>query len=287
MVATGSYTGDGIDNRAIGGVGFQPDVVIIKGAANGRRTVARSSTMTGDQTKPLASVLPLVTDRIQSLDLDGFTIGTHAAVNTSGGTYHWVALKAAAGQLQVGSYTGNGTSQPITGIGFSPEYVVILGSYADNAIQRSATMTTPYRFDDPAAGANSLNSLDADGFTVGSHAQVNSSGITYHYIAWNVVPGVVAAGSYNGDGLDDRSITGVGFLPEYVIVKADADGASCHRGVHRPSSIATDSTLNFTIGANFANGIQTLEADGFQVGTDCTVNTGGTTYHYLALKDSP
>jgi len=285
MVATGTYTGDGIDDRAITGVGFRPDVVIIKGDTNGRSAVARSASMTGDQTKPLASGLSLVMNRIQSLDLDGFTIGTHAAVNTSGVTYRWIAFKAAAGELKVDSYIGNGTSQSITGMGFSPEFVVMLGSNANNAIHRSSTMTSPYRFDYTAAGADSLNSLDADGFSVGSHAQVNASGITYHYLAWNDVPGRVRVTSYTGDGLDDRSITGVGFLPEYVIIKADATGAACHRGVHRPSSISTDSTLNFTTGVNFANGIQALETDGFQLGMDCTVNTSGATYHYIAFND--
>ena len=284
-VATGTYTGDGIDNRAITGVGFQPDVVIVKGDTSATRAVARAATMTGDQTKPLTGVLSLVTNRIQSLDLDGFTIGTYAAVNTSGVTYRWIAFKAAAGELKVGSYTGNGTGQSITGIGFSPDYVAMLGSNADNAIHRSSTMTTAYRFNDPAAGVDSLNSLDADGFSVGSHAQVNASGITYHYLAWNVLPGKVAAGSYSGDGLDDRSITGVGFLPEYVIIKANATGAACDRGVHRPSSISTDSTLNFTTANSFANGIQTLQPDGFQLGTDCTVNTSGATYHYIAFND--
>lgn len=34
----------------------------------------------------------------------------------------------------------------------------------------------------------------------------------------------------------------------------------------------------------FANGIQTLEADGFQVGTDTTVNESGTTYAWVAFR---
>ena len=284
-VATGTYAGDGTDNRAITGVGFQPDVLVVTRDTSGEVAVVRSSTMTGDATKLLVGGNALLTNRIQSLDLDGFTIGTNGAINTSGVTYRWIAFKAAAGQLVTGSYTGNGTSQSITGMGFSPEFVVMLGSNANNAIHRSSTMTTPYRFDDPAAGADSLNSLDAGGFSVGSHAQVNASGITYHSLAWNDVPGRVRVTSYTGDGLDDRSITGVGFLPEYVIIKADATGASCHRGVHRPSSVSTDSTLNFTTGVSFANGIQLLEPDGFQLGTDCTVNTSGATYHYIAFND--
>jgi len=33
QMVTGTYTGDGADNRAITEVGFQPDVVIVKGDA--------------------------------------------------------------------------------------------------------------------------------------------------------------------------------------------------------------------------------------------------------------
>src|SRR3972149_3655857 len=43
--AQGTYTGDGIDDRDITGVGFQPDLVIIKGGSNS--AIWRSSTRAG------------------------------------------------------------------------------------------------------------------------------------------------------------------------------------------------------------------------------------------------
>ena len=46
---------------------------------------------------------------------------------------------------------------------------------------------------------------------------------------------------------------------------------------------STDSTLNFTGDLNFADGIQALESDGFQVGTDGQVNASGRTYHYIGF----
>ena len=77
--------------------------------------------------------------RIQSLDPSGFTVGTIAQVNGGGITYHWVAWKAAPGEMTVGTYTGNGAgSQSITGLGFSPDIVfVISGSGADRARAQS------------------------------------------------------------------------------------------------------------------------------------------------------
>jgi len=282
-MATGTYAGDGLDNRPITGVGFQADAVIIKRNTSGEVAVARTSTMTGDATKLLVGGSAVLTNRIQSLDADGFTVGTNGAVNTSGVTYYWIAFKAIAGRLKVASYTGNGTSQSITGAGFSPEYVIILGANANNATHRSSTMTGPFRFDENAAGADGLNSLNPDGFSVGSHAQVNASGITYHYLAWNVDGGTVNVGSYSGDGLDNRPITGVGFQPGFVIAKDNATGALCNRPVHHPSSLAGDNSLYFTTAAPFSDGIQALQADGFQVGTNCSVNTSGGTYHWMAF----
>jgi len=285
-IATGTYTGDGVDNRPITGVGFQPDAVIIKRNTSGEVAVARTSSMAGDATKLLVGGSAVLTNRIQSLDSDGFTVGTNGAVNTAAVTYYWVAFKAIAGRLKVASYTGNGTSQSITGVGFSPEYVIILGANANNAIHRSSTMTGPFRFDENAAGADSLNSLNADGFSVGSHAQVNASGIVYHYLAWNVDGAKVNVGSYSGNGADNRSITGVGFQPQYVITKAIEDvtpPTNNQPPVHRPSSLGADSTLHFTTTAAFANSIEALQADGFQVGTDPTVNTSGETYYWMAF----
>ena len=47
QMRTGSYVGDGLDNRRITGVGFQPAVVLIK-ADTGQNAVMRTSTMAGD-----------------------------------------------------------------------------------------------------------------------------------------------------------------------------------------------------------------------------------------------
>ena len=45
--ASGFYLGNNADDRAIGGVGFRPDVVIVKGNTN-QTAAVRTSTMSGD-----------------------------------------------------------------------------------------------------------------------------------------------------------------------------------------------------------------------------------------------
>src|SRR5688572_32232657 len=126
QVLTGSYTGDGTDGRQILGLGpgFVPDVVIVKGDT-AQTAVIRTSTMSGDLSKPVSGTA-LTANLIQSLDSHGFTLGDDARVNSNGVTYHWAAFKVATDRMVVGSYTGTGTAQSVSGFGFAPEYVIVL-----------------------------------------------------------------------------------------------------------------------------------------------------------------
>ena len=220
QMASGSYTGNAVDNRNITGLPFQPDVVILKAATN-QIGVMRTSTMSGDLAKPLVGATALTANLIQSLASDGFQLGNNAMVNANGVAYHWTAFKAASGVLKVGSYTGNGTTQAITGAGFSPEYVAVMAATNKDAVNRFSGMTNTFDFEDDKGIAARITSLDADGFSVGNNDRVNGSGATYHYVAFNEIAGVIDTGTYTGNATNDRSITGVGFQPNYVMVRAN------------------------------------------------------------------
>jgi hypothetical protein len=56
--------------------------------------------------------------------------------------------------------------------------------------------------------------------------------------------------------------------------------------VWRPFSAAGDRTLYWGATASTTDRIQALQADGFQVGTNAQVNTNGSTYYRLALRNS-
>ncbi len=284
-VATGTYTGNGVDNRAISNPGFQPDVIVVK-AETAQIGVMRTSTMTGDNAKALTGATALAANLVQSLTATGFTIGTDAKVNTNGTIYHWTAYKAGTGALKVGSYTGNGgASQAVTGAGFSPEYAAVLGANAQRATQRFSGMTRGFQFDADTGTTTRVTSLDADGFSVGNSAEVNTNAIVYHYIAFNDVDGAIDVGSYSGTGADNRNITGVGFQPDYVMLRS-GDTTTARLGRARPAALAGDNTLSFSNLANVANNVQALQSSGFQVGTDGAVNASGPTYHYIAFKNT-
>src|SRR5205809_152727 len=87
-----------------------------------------------------------------------------------------------------------------------------------------------------------------------------------------------ASGSYTGNGVDNRSITGVGFTPDYVVVMAEGS----KRAVQRSSAMTGDTSFQFDASGPTVNLIQAFNADGFQVGSDARVNTSGSAYHYVA-----
>jgi len=284
-VASGTYTGTSLDNRNITGMGFQPDAVIVKGNAL-QVAVMRTSTMSGDATKPLSGATALATDRIQALQSDGFQVGTNAQVNSLSTTYYWTAFKASAGHMALGTYTGTGANRSITGLGFSPEYLMVLSASANNAVQRMSAMTRTFRFDADTGTTTGVTSLDSDGFSLGTDSQVNGSGTTYHYAAFNQCSGDLSTSSYTGDGTSSRSVTGVGFQPGYVIVRAN-DTVTARAGVHRPAALTGASSLNFSAASNISNGITGLQSDGFLVGSNAATNTSGVAYDYVAFKDDP
>lgn len=281
-MATGSYTGDGADDRAIA-AGFQPDFVMVKDDQN-REAAARTSSMVGDLAKPMGTLTALQADVVQSLTATGFVIGTNNRVNQAGRTYHWAAFKANSQAMKVGTYTGNATGQSITGLGFSPELVILMGNNAQRSVLHFAGGRT-YRFDTGTSILSGVTSMDADGFTVGTALETNAATTAYHYVAFNDFANSIDVSSYAGDGTDNRNVTTPGFQPEYALIRAD-DNATGRPAVHRPAALAGDSTLLFAGSANVTNRIQALQATGFQVGNSGDVNASGVTYYSLAVRSS-
>jgi len=285
QVLSGSYVGNGSGPRPFAGLGFRPDVVVIKADSSNFRGVMRTTTMS--LSKEMVSSIAAAPGLVLSLDADGFTVSGDDRVNKGSVTYHWIASKAAAGESKVGSYTGNGApNRNLAGLGFLPALVVVIPESADPVYFRSTPMPAGLSFDlDNSIGdSNRIQALQADGFQVGSDNDVNRGGTTYHYAAWKAVPRKMAVGSYVGLGNDDLSITGVGFRPEYVVVKRDGL-LSSSAAAHKPFSTgpSTDGAMVFNAGANDSDWIQALEADGFEVGNHARVNNGGDTYYWLAF----
>ena len=286
QIAVGSYTGDGVDNRSITGVGFRPDLIIVKGGAN--VAMLRTRDVRGDSTSYIVGGSANSANMIQEIMNDGFQVGTGANVNTNGTTYYYVALRGNAAQtyFRTGRYYGDGLdNRNITGggLGFTPDIVHIKGDVAQQGALRHPSIAGDNctTLSNSTGSSNQIQNVQSGGFQIGTNARINNSGSEFFYFALKTYSGYIAAGSFTGDGTDDRSITGVGFTPDVVILK---NRATADAGVIRTSSMAGDLSASLTSTAPTTNLIQALLSDGFQVGSDVSVNGTGNAIDWIALK---
>jgi len=283
-VATGTYIGSEVSGRMISGLGFRPDIVILK-CDEDYPTILATSTMPAGQSKYMSWNTSLQGSNITSLDVDGFTVSSSDYVNKADKRFDWVALSAEAGVLEVGTYVGNGADNVTIVVGWAPDYAVVIPSHTAQSLQKSENMANDVclPFDNEGPLNNHIQRLAPSGFTIGNDAAVNQIGVVYHYIVWKSTPGRFAVGSYLGNGSDNRLISGLGFKPSWVGAKS----LSAEDGTHLPRSLdGTGESLYFDHKKNDANRIQSLESDGFVVGSDKDINQSGVMAFWAAIGSS-
>lgn len=290
QMKSGYYTGNG-SSLSITGLGFQPELVIVKSSTTAGVGAFKTSAMPAANTAFFSGAADN-TSSLMSLDSDGFTVGTLGALNNLNILYYWVAFAGSdcsvTGNFCVGQYTGDGVATQTISTGFQPDAVIVKRTTAiagnfrvtSHPANRASYFTTTT--DNTAGGL--ISSFTASGFVVGS-AVNNVSGGIYNFFAFKESAGAVKQGSFTGDGLDNRNITGVGFLPDLVIVK---NSTSATTGNRNPLMITEDIFGEGAVGlgatsAVTTNTIQNLNSDGFQVGTSGLMNQSGATMYYLAI----
>lgn len=296
QVKIGSFTGNGTDDHAISGIGFQPDLVIIKniGTATNADLVFSTEKMTSGQSLIFRADSTYLTDGIKSLDSDGFTLGTSSRVNTSSVNYMYLAVKDnGAGDFATFTYTGDNTdARAITGLGFSPATIFIKGEQNLTGCHSYSTRTSGnkgFQFWGGGPRGDLIDSFDSDGFTISNGsddgaAEVNASGVTFHGFAFKAVSGKCGSFHYTGDGTDDRNITGFGFDPAFVILSSDASAG----GSGEPILASKENTAGYSnpvTAEEQENKIQGLITDGIQVGSDAGVNYSSNEMYGFALAD--
>lgn len=181
-----------------------------------------------------------------------------------------------------GSYNGDGTSGRVIDTGVQPALVILQSDTSKEAIIRMATMPadTSKSLAGEQALATGMISHATKGFTVGADMRVNQVGQPYHWLALPLSVGV-AGGEYDGNGAS-QSITGLGFGPEWVLVADEGDGAPVVHMQH-PSNF----TFRLDVGAGVPNGVVSLDADGFSLGSRPFSNDAGRHFHYVAWRSTP
>jgi hypothetical protein len=148
-------------------------------------------------------------------------------------------------------YTGAGSGQAITGVGFQPDFVWMKRRSAagSHILQNAVTgVTKGLQTNDSSAeftDATTLTAFNSDGFTAGGNSQTNASGSTY--VAWNwkangtgssntagSITSTVSASTtsgfsvvtYTGTGANATVGHGLGVAPSFIIVKRRDAGSS-------------------------------------------------------------
>jgi hypothetical protein len=204
-------------------------------------------------------------------------------------------------------YTGNGSTQSITGVGFQPDWTWI----------KPRSTTGNHRITDAVRGAtkqiytdltnaentntNGLTAFGTDGFTVGSDGGYNGNGVTF--ASWNWKAN--GAGSANTDGTINSTVSvsatsgfsivkwtgtnanatvghGLGVAPKMIIIRrleSTSDWVVYHSSVGNTSRLVLNSTGASSANSAFFNNTSPTSTT-FSVGSDGGSN--GSTDNYIA-----
>ena len=130
-------------------------------------------------------------------------------------------------------YTGNGSSNAITGVGFQPDWV--WGKCRNDTHNHQvfdAVRGVHNRIRTDTNGAQttsneSLKSFDSDGFTLGTQTNINQNSLTYASWNWKAGGG---QGSANTDGSINTIYTSVNTTAGFSISRFDGTGANATVG---------------------------------------------------------
>ena len=291
-----SYAGDSNDGRAENlGIdltnGSHKRVVMIWSNAN-QFSCFKTGTMEdtdGDATAYFTNSASNPANFIQTFTATGITLGNANQVNATGTNYYGLVIVDTTGDyLDEGQYTGTGSGKNITTT-FDPDFTLCKRDGASIAVYKTLNTggTVSNRFNGSSASSNNITALGTLLFSIGTDAQVNSSGQTYNWFALKLRTGVIALGTIAGDGNDDRSIPATDIDPNMVWVDRNETGSST-TGQMTSKDLLSDAgelSIDFHNGAGAANRIQSLGTASFVVGTDTRVNANTVNYEWSAFTN--
>ena len=250
------YTGTGSSN-ALTGLGFQPDIVWIKGRNYAYNHVLSDSVRGEKQLYPnLTNAQDSNTGEITSFDSDGFTVGTGGDVNyntrtftswnwkmgtTSGATFGSADITPSAYSINtttdqgVYTYSGTGSSAQTVahGLGVAPDWVIIK-RIEDNGHGWQTTntklgFTHTLKIESNGAVSTSTpwwndTAPTSDVVNIGGDSWNNLSGKTFVMYCFTNKRGYSKFGAYEGNGNNDGPFIYTGFRPAFVMLKESVGG---------------------------------------------------------------
>jgi len=313
-----TYSGNS-GTRSITSLGFQPDLVWIKGTtANYYHILVDSITGANKQlysntTDPQQSDANFMT----AFGSNGFTVGSAATTNNSGQSYvAWCWKAGGAAVSGTSTFFTNTEISANPSAGFSiVNFTIPSGAWSTDASYNHGlnsapklVITKPYSgaagsaswftYSEAVGTSKYLKLNSTDGETSGAiFSTVDATKVKYRFassygssskvITYNFadIDGYQKIGSYTGSSSGGKSVTGLGFQPRYVMIKrTNSDGGSwmifdSERGVLRPLRAQKVDQQNVE-----SSTLSSFDSDGFTLaGQQGGVNLSGQTYTYLAI----
>ena len=211
-------------------------------------------------------------------------------------------------------YSGNGSTQNITGVGFQPDliwqkertstsYHVLTDVIRGNTKQFFPNVTAV-----EATDSNYITSFDSDGFGQGQNNDTNQSGQTY--VAWNWKAGGAGSAntagtinstvsvnttagcsivSYTGTGANATVGHGLGVAPAFYMVKSRNnayDWRCYHKSLGNGKYIDLNSTAAVATNSNAWNNTSPTSTV-FSLSTGSTPNANGATFVAYCFAEKP
>ena len=138
-------------------------------------------------------------------------------------------------------YTGTGSSNAITGIGFQPDlnWTKNRNDNYGNTLTDAVRGATKYVMSSSSDGNNTnaefLKSFDIDGFTVGTQGRLNQN--NYTYSSWNWKAGTTGSGTTGGSGSSQSYSYSVNTTAGFSIVKYTGNGSAGHTIPHHLGAV--------------------------------------------------
>ena len=318
------YTGTGSE-LALTGVGFQPDMVWIK-----RRNGARNHQLQDVVRGITKQLVPNETDaeatnteKVKSIQSDGFTLGTNQDVNVSSDTFASWNWKAGTSFTNDASGTGIGDIDSSGSVNTTSGFSIITAT-SDGAANKNIAhglgvvpdvifaknLASTFNWDcyfktlgynaslqinqtaAPRTGAWGSATFTSTTFqTSDSFSSANGQAYIYYCFAEKQGYSKVG-GSYTGNGSSsDGTFVYLGFKPAFVMIKrTDSTGSWVLEDSIRSPSNSSMKVLF----PNLSNAEETLDpyfdllSNGFKTRSTSTfINASGATYIYMAFAENP
>ena len=198
------------------------------------------------------------------------------------------SIKKPSSYMDATLYTGNGSTQTISGLGFSPDLVWLKCRSAANthALVDSVRGVTKYLVsastDAETTDAGGITSLNSDGFSLtfptSSAPTINANAATYVAWCWDesATPGFDIV-TYTGNGTNRTIAHSLGVAPKFIITKSrtTADDWFCyHDAIGNTKYILLNSTAASTTSSTIWNNTSPTSST-FSLGTSGGANRNG------------